>query len=183
MDSLLLHICCGPCAVYPITRLKNNYSLGLLFYGPNIHPREEYDKRLAAGYMVAEREKVELIETEYDSERWLEITQPYQNEPEGGQRCSLCFQQRLERTAQVARKKGFNNFATTLTISPHKPASVINPIGEAVAREYGITFLPEDFKKRDGFKQTCRLSRQYGLYRQTYCGCKYSLVIREHSET
>lgn len=170
MEKLVLHICCAPCAVYPITALEGRFDLTLLFYGPNIHPEDEYKRRLDSARLL----KVPLVELEYDVDRWYALTNGFEKEPEGGKRCSICYRMRLVRTAAYAKENGYKYFTTTLTLSPHKPASVINPIGESIAKEYGLVFLAEDFKKKDGFKKACQLSKEYGLYRQRYCGCEYS---------
>ncbi len=112
---------------------------------------------------------------EYNLNQWLDAIKGYEHEPEGGKRCELCYRFRLEHTAKLAKEKGFDSFASTLTISPYKSATIINQIGLELASNYAISFYPGDFKKKDGFKQSCALAKEYQLYRQNYCGCKYSL--------
>lgn len=173
-EKLLLHVCCAPCAIYPLKILQDRFDLVLVFYGPNIHPIDEYLKRLESAKQLSEKIGLSIIELEYNPKDWYELIKGLEEEPEGGKRCKVCYSMRLERIAKFAKKNGYRNFTTTLTLSPHKPASVINPIGESIAKEYGLVFLAEDFKKKDGFKKSCQLSDEYGLYRQKYCGCEYS---------
>ncbi|MCX7918165.1 MAG: epoxyqueuosine reductase QueH [bacterium] len=175
MQSLLLHVCCGPCATQVIRVLSQEYSVTGFFYNPNIFPEEEYQRRVASFRRLAEQFHLPYQIGNYDYTRWEEAVQGYTTEPEGKTRCSICYRFRLERTAQQAIKTGFSLFTTTLTISPHKSARVINPIGLDLAQQYHISFYQADFKKKDGFKQSCSLAKEYNLYRQTYCGCKYSL--------
>jgi len=169
-DRLLLHVCCAPCATWPLALLRDRFDLTLLFYGPNIHPKEEYSKRLESARIIG----VPLVELDYDTDRWYAEVKGLENEPEGGERCSICYKMRLEQTAVYAKENGYEYFGTTLTLSPYKPARIINPLGESIAKRYGLTFLAEDFKKKDGFKKSCEMSKEYGLYRQRYCGCEYS---------
>lgn len=169
---VLLHACCGPCAAGAVERLERPV---LFFYNPNVHPAEEYLRRLEAARELARRLGLELIEGPYEPERWWEAVRGLEGEPEGGRRCAVCFELRLRRTALLARQGGFEAFTTTLTVSPHKDARVIHAIGRRLAEEVGVRFLAEDFKKRDGFKRSCEISRAYGLYRQRYCGCALSL--------
>lgn len=173
-ENLLLHVCCAPCGVFPITLLQDTFSLILIFYGPNIHPKEEYIRRLDSVRQISKRLIVPLVELEYDADNWRGLMKGLGDEPEGGKRCSRCYEMRLSRTARFAKENGYKYFTATLTLSPHKPAHVINPIGESIAKKHGLVFLAEDFKKKDGFKKSCELSKEYGLYRQTYCGCEYS---------
>lgn len=174
-QKLLLHVCCAPCAVKPIIELQDRFDVVLYFYGPNIHPREEYDKRIGSASKLAEELKVVFIKAEYDTTKWFELAKGLESEKEGGNRCKICYKMRLEKTASYAKDNGFNCFGCTLTLSPYKSADIINTIGNSVAEEYNISFLEEDFKKRDGFKQSCELSKKFNLYRQKYCGCEYSV--------
>lgn len=149
------------------------------FYNPNIHPEEEYELRLMEMKKLAEKLGVELFWGEYDADRWFTLTEGLEKESEGGPRCQICFRMRLERAARFARENEFDNFTTTLTISPHKNAVVINRIGGEIEVQSGVNFLRTDFKKRNGFKKTVELSKKYWLYRQDYCGCLYSREERE----
>lgn len=172
--KLLLHACCAPCAGHTIRELQPYFDVTLACYGSNIHPEKEYRKRLDSLLKLRDRFKLELVELEYDPDVWFNAVKGLENEPEGGKRCSFCHRIRLRRIAEFAKQNDYQYFVTTLTTSPHKPANVINLIGNEVAKEYGINFLDKDFKKNDGFKKSCELSKEYGLYRQTYCGCIYS---------
>jgi len=181
--KLLLHICCAGCGAYVSQLLKRGYRVVLYFYNPNIYPAEEYNKRLTEARSIAKKFNLKLIEGEYTHKQWLESVKGYENEPERGERCLICYQDRLEQTAKLAQKKKFNYFSTTLTISPHKDAQAISRIGKEIARKYQVDpstsaqdlrFLNQDFKKQDGFKKSVQLSKELGLYRQDYCGCEYS---------
>ena len=149
------------------------------FYNPNIYPESEYTLRLSEAGNLAKKRDIELLCGEYDANEWFTLTKGMEQEPEGGSRCDVCFRMRLEKTAQRTRDDGFDIFTTTLTVSPHKNARLINEIGFKVAKQHGVDFLERDFKKRDGFKKTVRLSKEYGLYRQNYCGCLYSREERD----
>ena len=172
--KLLLHVCCIGCGAYVLELLKRDYLVTLYFYNPNVEPRAEYKKRLQEANKVAAQFKMDLVEEEYGNERWHELVRWHEQDPERGERCRICYRMRLEKTAQYARAHNFYIFTTTLTISPHKDSNAINEIGSELGEKYGITFLARDFKKQDGFKKTCELSRELGLYRQEYCGCGYS---------
>ena len=180
--SLLLHSCCGPCSSSVIERLAGEFNITVLYYNPCITDEEEYKRRRAAQVLFLEKfnaERIDLpdinfMEGPYEPGAFLELTRGHEEDPEGGQRCSLCFRQRLEKAAETAAFMGFDLFGTTLTVSPHKNFEIISAIGKDIAGRYGIGFLDRDFKKQDGFKRSIELSRKYGLYRQNYCGCKYS---------
>ena len=180
--SLLLHSCCGPCSSSVIERLAGEFNITVLYYNPCITDEEEYKRRRAAQMLFIEKfnaERIDLpdiafMEGPYEPGAFLELTKGHEEDPEGGQRCSLCFRQRLEKAAETAAFMGFDLFGTTLTVSPHKNFEIISAIGKDIAARYGIGFLDRDFKKQDGFKRSIELSRKYGLYRQNYCGCKYS---------
>lgn len=178
---MLLHICCAPCSTHVVEKLRDRYHVTGFFYNPNIHPRDEYERRMATAERYAANIGLELLEGEYDVERWMEATKGFEGEPEGGARCSLCYRLRLEETAKRARDEEFKYFATTLTISPRKKASIINPIGREIAEKYRLFFHEEDFKKKDGFKHSVEMSRVHELYRQDYCGCIYSRKERKAS--
>ena len=172
--SLLLHSCCGPCSSYVLEYLTAYFDVTVLFYGPNIQPREEYDKRLSYQRRVLEHFSVNILECPYDGEVFERIARGYENEPEGGARCTRCFGLRLEETAWQASKHGFDWYCTTLSVSPHKDAARINELGQRFAALYGVKWLPSDFKKRGGYQRSIALSRELELYRQDYCGCLYS---------
>ncbi|MCX5894955.1 MAG: epoxyqueuosine reductase QueH [Proteobacteria bacterium] len=172
--KLLLHTCCGPCATHVIELLSREHQVTAFFYNPNISPEEEYKTRLKEAEKLCALNGTELLAGPYEPQKWIERTGDFIDEPEGGKRCELCFALRLEETARYAVDHGFALFATTLSISPHKDACLINRIGQETGREYGIQFLEGDFKKEDGYRKSCELSRQYGLYRQNYCGCLFS---------
>jgi hypothetical protein len=172
--NLLLHTCCAPCVTVPIERLQSEYEITCFFYNPNIQPREEYNKRLAELRNFTDQFKIPLIIAEYDVDRWMALVQGFENEPEKGKRCKICFAMRLEKAAAFASENGFYCFTTTLTLSPHKDSNLINQIGMA-QRQYASTqFLLENFKKKDGYKRSLELSKDYNLYRQNYCGCSFS---------
>ncbi|GBE18555.1 hypothetical protein BMS3Abin16_01159 [archaeon BMS3Abin16] len=172
--KLLLHICCAPCSTEAVTRLLSGHEVTGFFYNPNIHPREEYDLRRRELEKYADEQNIPLIFSDYDVEHWTDLTGGLESEPEGGRRCTVCFQMRLEKTADVAAELGFDAFTTTLSISPHKNSAVINAVGAQASAKYGVSFLAEDFKKKDGFKKSVESSKLHGLRRQSYCGCVYS---------
>lgn len=180
---LLLQSCCGPCSSYVLEALTPYFDVTVLYYNPNIQPREEYDLRLEnQRKIIAELPTptaVSILECDYDGEVYDHAVIGYESEPEGGKRCTICFQLRLEKTAQLARDNGFDWFCTTLSVSPHKDAERLNQIGSALGERYGVPFLPSDFKKREGYKRSIVLSREYGLYRQEYCGCLFSKSVEE----
>ena len=176
---LLLHSCCGPCSSYVLEYLTRYFGVFLSYYNPNIQPRAEYDLRLENQLKVLERiPGVTLVPCGYDGGAYDEAVRGLEDEPEGGARCTECFKLRLDFAAREAKRLGCDYFATTLTVSPHKDAQRINAIGEALAGKYGVKWLPGDFKKRDGYKRSIELSREFGLYRQDYCGCLYSKTER-----
>jgi len=171
---MLLHICCAPCSTHVIDTLKADYDLDGYFYNPNIHPESEYKLREKEIERYAGSNNMRLIHEEYDAERWFELTKGMDDLPEGDKRCEICFKMRLERTAKYANEHGYDIIATTLSISPHKNAQKINEVGSKIAEKHGIRFLEADFKKKGGFEKSIQLSKKFGLYRQSYCGCVYS---------
>ncbi|MFV1950747.1 MAG: epoxyqueuosine reductase QueH [Nitrospinota bacterium] len=171
---LLLHICCAPCSPHVVDLLKNSFRLTAYFYGPNIQPESEYLLRLDEAKVFAEKIGLRLILPEYDTKRWFHMVRGHEKEREGGGRCRICYRFRLEKTAQFAFHNSFTYFATVLSVSPHKDAAAINKIGLKLALEYGLRFFEADFKKRDGFKLTVRKGKEFGFYRQNYCGCIFS---------
>jgi predicted adenine nucleotide alpha hydrolase (AANH) superfamily ATPase len=173
--KLLVHICCASDALYVLDLLKESYAVSGYFYNPNIHPSEEYVRRLEETRKVAQTLKVNLLEEAYDDERWLKITQKFKEEPEKGRRCDVCYAMRLEKTAQKTSELGFDIFATVMSLSPWKKADALNRLGRMFARRYKINYLEANFKKEDGFRKSVELSKSHGLYRQNYCGCIYSM--------
>ncbi len=172
---LLLQACCGPCSSYVLEYMTRYFDVTVLFYNPNIRPEAEYEKRLATLKQLLDRMPMEhapaLWEPGWRGEEFLTAVRGLEHEPEGGARCAVCFRLRLEETAKIAAERGFAWFGTTLTVSPHKNAEVINRIGESLGEKYGVVWLPSDFKKRNGYLRSIQLSKEYGLYRQEYCGC------------
>jgi predicted adenine nucleotide alpha hydrolase (AANH) superfamily ATPase len=173
---VVLHVCCGVCAAGVAERLlsEGHQVLGL-FHNPNIHPPEEYSRRLEVARRVAQELGFPLVETDYTPEDWLRETEPLASEPEGGKRCEVCFRLRLGRAYRYMEETGYDAFTTTLTISPRKSAEVVNRIGQEIG---GDRFLARDFKKKEGYKRTVELAKRWALYRQDYCGCKYSMRKR-----
>ena len=173
--EILAHICCAPDAIYVIGLLLADYDVTGYFYNPNIWPEEEYVKRLGETHKVEKILGFELVEEVYDAERWLKSTERFKDEPEKGRRCDICYALRLQRTAQKAAALGMPAFTTIMSLSPWKKADVLNRIGRMLGKKYKIRFLEADFKKKGGFEKSIELSRRHGLYRQNYCGCRYSL--------
>ncbi|MFP4466029.1 MAG: epoxyqueuosine reductase QueH [Candidatus Goldiibacteriota bacterium] len=175
--KIFLLVCCAPDASYSAEFLKNlGYEVITYFYNPCIHPQEEYEKRKAAMETLAEKTGIKNIDNPvYDPERFFKEVKGLEKEPEGGKRCKVCFYMRLENAAAKAKEFGTEQLASTLTISPHKSAELINELGKAAAKKHGIKYFESNFKKNDGFKKSVELSRKYGLYRQKYCGCIFSM--------
>lgn len=178
LPSLLLHSCCAPCSSYTIEYLSDYFKISVLYYNPNISPYEEYEKRKAEQIRLIQsmpvKNEVSFADCDYDCNEFFKIAKGYEDCREGGERCFRCYEQRLRRTAQEAQKGGYDYFCTTLSISPLKNAQKINEIGERLSEEYGVLWLPSDFKKREGYKRSIELSKEYNLYRQNFCGCVYS---------
>lgn len=176
--TLLLHSCCGPCSSYVLEYLTRYFRVTVFYYNPNMDTAEEYQRRVQAQQQLLERAQypnpVSLVVAPYDHGPFAEAAAGLEQEPEGGARCTACFLLRLEESARLARDGGFDYFAATLTVSPHKDAPRINAIGRILAEKYGVAWLPSDFKKKEGFKRSTILSKEYGLYRQDYCGCEFS---------
>lgn len=187
---LLLHSCCAPCSSYVLEYLRQYFQITVFYYNPNISLEEEYQKRvkeqkrLIASYneqgkdeekaTAEKRYPIRILEGEYDPKEFLEMAKGMEECPEGGKRCFACYEMRLGKTARTAAEGNFEYFTTTLTISPLKNAIKLNEIGERLEKEYGVKWLVSDFKKRDGYKRSIELSKEYELYRQDYCGCVYS---------
>lgn len=177
--KLLLHVCCAPDATVAAERLRVEYQPGVFFYNPNIHPFEEYSRRVEEMERLAPEIGVRIVAAPYDPDNWFTAVKGLEHEPEKGARCEVCFRVRLELTAAEAAKNGYSLFGTVLTVSPHKDAELINRLGQEIGQKYGILYFPSNFKKQDGFKRSLELSRQYNLYRQDYCGCIFSKKERE----
>lgn len=181
-NRLLLHSCCGPCSTSCVERLAPVYKVTVFFYNPNITDKEEYEKRKQTqidflrqyNEKLPPEDRIKFIEGEYMPEEFFDAAAGLESEPEGGLRCTECFRLRLERTAQAAIRTGNQIFGTTLTVSPHKNYSLVSAIGCELANRYGLEFLDMDFKKKAGFQRSIQMSREYGLYRQNYCGCRFS---------
>lgn len=178
VPTLLLHSCCAPCSSYVLKYLSEYFRITLLYFNPNISPKEEYIKRVREQErLISElpvRNPVSFIEGRYEPSEFYDAIRGYENEPEGGERCFVCYKLRLREAARYAAEGGFDYFTTTLSISPLKNAARINEIGESVGAQFGVKHLPSDFKKKEGYKQSVELSKEYGLYRQNFCGCIYS---------
>ena len=176
---LLIHSCCAPCSSYVLEYLSNYFVITVYYYNPNIFPEEEYSRRAQEQkhliHTMPLPTEVEFLQGDYAPQDYYDAVKGLEAEPEGGERCFVCYELRLREAAQIARKLGFEYFTTTLTISPHKNAEKLNDIGERLAKEYGLLYLPSDFKKKNGYKRSIELSKEYDLYRQDYCGCVYSM--------
>ncbi len=184
---LLLHSCCAPCSSYVLEYLRRYFEITVLYYNPNISMEAEYQKRVEEQKRLIEVYNqlpdsglpISIIEGDYEPEAFYGIAKGLEQCPEGGERCFACYELRLRKTAELARKSGQDYFATTLTISPLKNAAKLNEIGERLSQEYHVPWLPSDFKKKNGYKRSIELSAEYGLYRQNYCGCVYSVKNTE----
>lgn len=178
VPKLFLHSCCAPCSSYTLEYLNNYFDITVYYFNPNISPKAEFDKRYAEQKRLIEalpsKHTIKLVCGEYDYNDFLKIAKGYEDVPEGGERCFRCYRMRLESTAKLAKEQGFDYFCTTLSISPLKNSQKINEIGYEVAEKYGIKWLPSDFKKKEGYKRSIELSREYQLYRQNFCGCVFS---------
>ncbi len=188
--SILLHACCAPCSSYVLTYLCTTYKLTVLYFNPNITERNEYEKRASEEkrFIDALNEKgipaypITYMDGRYDAKEFLDAVKGFENCPEGGERCAICFRLRLGETARLAAEGKYDYFATTLTLSPLKNAELLNEIGAEEGAKYGANYLPSNFKKKDGNKKSIELSREYGLYRQDYCGCGFSKAERERQK-
>ena len=180
---LVLHSCCAPCSSAVLERLHEAFQLVVFYYNPNISPEAEFrhradeQKRLVQIMPLSADVRVE--EGEYDPQRFYELVRGHEEDREGGERCGICFEMRLRKTAEYACSIGAEYFTTTLSISPLKDAQRLNSLGAALAEEYGLRYLLSDFKKKDGYRRSCVLSEEYGLYRQDFCGCVFSKMERE----
>ena len=192
---LLLHSCCAPCSSYVLEYLHVYFDITVFYYNPNIFPesemilrineQEQFIEKLNQEFFLGEKkennnlldegEKIKFIKGPYEKEKFYELAKGLEEEKEKGRRCLNCYKLRLEKTASLAKEQGFDYFTTTLSISPLKDAKVINDIGIQLQNEFQVNWLPSDFKKKNGYKRSVELSKQFGLYRQNYCGCEFSL--------
>ena len=186
VPRLLLHACCAPCSSAVLEYLSQYFAITLLYYNPNIAPLEEYQKREAELRRLISQMKfthpVELLPCQYDGQAFVQAARGLEGEPEGGKRCEACFRLRLRYAAQEAARLHFDYYTTTLSISPMKNAPLLNQLGEEIGREFGVAHLPSDFKKKDGYKRSVQLSKEYDLYRQDYCGCAFSKAQRQREK-
>lgn len=186
VPRLLLHACCAPCSSAVLEYLSQYFAITLLYYNPNIVPLEEYQKREAELRRLVSQMKfihpVELLPCQYDGQAFVQAARGLEGEPEGGKRCEACFRLRLRYAAQEAARLRFDYYTTTLSISPMKNAPLLNQLGEEIGREFGVAHLPSDFKKKDGYKRSVQLSKEYDLYRQDYCGCAFSKAQRQREK-
>lgn len=186
VPRLLLHACCAPCSSAVLEYLSQCFAITLLYYNPNIAPLEEYQKREAELRRLVSQMKfihpVELLPCQYDGQAFVQAARGLEGEPEGGKRCEACFRLRLRYAAQEAARLRFDYYTTTLSISPMKNAPLLNQLGEEIGREFGVAHLPSDFKKKDGYKRSVQLSKEYDLYRQDYCGCAFSKAQRQREK-
>ena len=186
VPRLFLHSCCAPCSSYVLEYLSQYFQITDFFYNPNISPKEEYDKRTRELQRLIEEmpflHKPEFVGGRYDPQEFFQMAKGLEEVPEGGERCFKCYRLRLEEAAKMAARGGYDYFTTTLTISPLKNAQKLNEIGEELEKIYHVKHLPSDFKKKNGYKRSTELSREYGLYRQDYCGCVFSKRERERQK-
>ena len=177
--KLLLHSCCAPCSSHVISFLTKYFDITILYYNPNISPKSEYDKRKEEQIRLIKEidkvNKVDIIDCDYDNDKYEELIKGYEDCPERGDRCTICFNLRLSKTAHMASLLNYDYFCSTLSVSPYKNSKLINEIGKQMEEKYNIKWLYSDFKKEDGYKHSIELSHKYNLYRQNYCGCKYSI--------
>ena len=178
VPTLLLHSCCAPCSSYVLEYLSQYFRITVFYYNPNIYPEEEYRMRVKEQQTFIQKlpakYPVSFEEGRYDTERFYAIAKGLEQVPEGGERCFRCYELRLREAAELAKERNFDYFTTTLSISPLKNAEKLNEIGTRIAEELGVTYLQSDFKKKNGYKRSTELSKEYGMYRQDYCGCIYS---------
>ena len=173
--TLLIHSCCGPCSSHVLALLNQYFQITIFYYNPNIYPLDEYVRREEEQErLISYFSDVGFIRGLYDSDKYFSIVDGLESEREGGRRCYKCISMRMEEACKYAKENGYDFFTTTLSVSPHKNSRMINEIGYALEKEYNVSYLYSDFKKKDGYKRSIFLSNKYNLYRQDYCGCKYS---------
>lgn len=179
IPTLLLHSCCAPCSSYVLEYLSQFFRITVFYYNPNIYPDEEYYHRVREQQEFIKKfpakNPIDFIEGEFDKHRFYETVKGMENMREGGERCFACYELRLREAAECAKEQGMDYFCTTLSISPLKNAEKLNEIGQRLEAEYGVKYLPSDFKKKNGYKRSVEISREYGMYRQDYCGCVFSM--------
>ena len=175
--TLLLHSCCGPCSSYVLSYLKEEFDITLVYYNPNIYPRREYYKRYNEQKRLIKEmfnDEIKIMNCPYIPFVYYSKVFKNKKDKEGGSRCHICYKLRMEKTAKLAKKYGFDYFTTTLSVSPYKNSDVLNEIGKSLEEKYHVNYLESNFKKKDGYKKSIEYSKEYNLYRQNYCGCKYS---------
>ena len=186
IPTLLLHSCCAPCSSYVLEYLSKYFKITVFYYNPNIYPESEYTKRILEQQMLIDdmetRFPVSFLAGNYEKEKFYKMAEGLEYVKEGGERCFKCYALRLEEAAKVAKEGGFDYYTTTLSISPMKNSEKLNQIGKAIGEKYGVEYLQSDFKKKNGYKRSVELSKEYGLYRQDYCGCIFSKIEREQSK-
>jgi predicted adenine nucleotide alpha hydrolase (AANH) superfamily ATPase len=184
--KLLIHSCCAPCSSYVLEYLSNYFEITIFYYNPNIYPEEEYIRRVEEQQNLMKamplHSEVHFKQGDYQPSVYYQMIKGLEAEPEGGRRCFACYELRLREAAEIAKENGYEYFTTTLSISPHKNAQKLNEIGEKLSGVYGVKYLPSDFKKKNGYKRSIELSKEYDLYRQDYCGCIYSQQSRVRSK-
>lgn len=185
VPKLLLQACCAPCSSYVLELLSNYFKITIVYYNPNIYPVLEYEKRLTEVRklvkLIKTNNPIDILEVDYDNNSFKNISKGLENEKEGGVRCHKCYYLRMEKVAELAKKYNYDYFTTTLSISPYKDAQILNRIGEVLEEKYQVKYLYADFKKKEGYKRSIELSKQFNLYRQEYCGCKYSMPKKEET--
>lgn len=186
VPTILLHSCCAPCSSHVIDVLSKNFNITILYYNPNIEPYEEYLKRKEEEIRFIKEynntNRLDIIDCDYDNEKYHELVKGLEDCKEGGNRCFKCYRMRLEYTAIKAKALNYDYFGTTLTVSPYKNSQKLNEIGEELEKKYNIKYLYSDFKKNNGYKHSIEMSKEYNLYRQNYCGCIYSQRKNEKEE-
>ncbi len=186
VPKLLLHSCCAPCSSYVLEYLSNYFYITVFYYNPNIYPDEEYTKRVEEQKRFIEKlptkYPVSFVEGDFEKNLFYDRIKGLEQEPEGGRRCEVCFELRLEKTAVLAKEMGMDYFTTTLSISPMKNAQLLGEIGQRLSEKYQVAYLMSDFKKKNGYKRSVELSGAYGMYRQDYCGCVFSYQERQRQK-
>ena len=172
--TILFHTCCAPCSTICLHLLKDYFEITVLYYNPNIEPEEEYLKRKEEQKRLLKKLNINFLDCDYDGDAFKKMAKGLENEPERGKRCYKCYELRLSYTARKAKELGFDYFGTSLTVSPYKVSNWVNEIGSILSDKYNINFLYSDFKKENGYLKSIEYSKEYNLYRQNYCGCKYS---------
>lgn len=186
IPRLLLHSCCGPCSSYVLEYLSEFFAITVFYYNPNIYPEEEYWFRVKEQEVLIEKipakHPIHFLSGEYEVEKYYRAVKGLKQEREGGDRCLACYRLRLTEAAHLAKENGFDYFTTTLSISPHKDSQVLNALGQEIAEQFGVAYLLSDFKKRGGYQRSVELSKEFGMYRQDYCGCVFSMQETHHEE-